>query len=641
MLNSDGHTLLAEADWRGVVQLLSAKDGHPLGPPLKHDKGIRGAIIDNSGRQVLSWDMDGELRVWDAVEGTLIASGVIHPRGVVGAMFLQGDQRVLSWGYAGVTRLWNSQDGTDVVPPMRHNEKVQGARVLSWDEPGSDRAGTVKLWHIADGQPVSTRMLHGEGINGAVFGPDDHNVLTWSRDGTARVWRLEPTPVARTEEHAREVIGVVSDQAGRRIVTYSFDGTARLWDEQLAPIGAPMTHDRGSVEGAQFSDDEQRLLTWGWDKTVRLWNTNDASPVMAPMRHDRPVEEAFFCCDERLIVARDEQVVRLWNANNGELFAELPHEKRLASAFMDSAQKRLLSLGSDGVRLWSLSTGQPLIEGAPGVLHGPVDEGRSIPRGAAFVAADQRILSWDADRVKLWNESSGAWQSQLLAPEAGDDKRSSFTGVSVSPDGSYILVRQNQQARVWHAGNGEVTGKDLVHDGRIEGAEFDLEGERVLTWVRGGAARVWQLLGNTPLGEPMIHQYIKRAEFVAGGRQILTLGERSARLWSAQDAMPITAFMVNENITSATLSPDERSLMIRSNKDGVVQLWNVGMARPPGSCCGTPVHRLVCGHVFIPTVSELLHGSPIMRHESGDLPRSRALSPSNRSFKLKYSPELS
>jgi WD40 repeat protein len=727
VLNSDGHTLLAEADWRGVVQLLSAKDGHPLGPPLKHDKGIRGAIIDSSGRQVLSWDMDGELRVWDAVAGTLIASGVIHPRGVVGAMFLQGDQRVLSWGYAGVTRLWNSQDGTDVVPPMRHNEKVQGARlspdgqavltwsfddtarlwstvdgtplipplrheanvngglfdasgeriltwsddgstrmwqrkdglldrlvrweagvkgailledgqharerafepsqggvavswggqlrdgfiglwdigrivndrlvvrhpggvrgvqidgegarVLSWDEPGSDRAGTVKLWHIADGQPVSTRMLHGEGINGAVFGPDDHNVLTWSRDGTARVWRLEPTPVARTEEHAREVIGVVSDQAGRRIVTYSFDGTARLWDEQLAPIGAPMTHDRGSVEGAQFSDDEQRLLTWGWDKTVRLWNTNDASPVMAPMRHDRPVEEAFFCCDERLIVARDEQVVRLWNANNGELVAELPHEKRLASAFMDSAQKRLLSVGRDGVRLWSLSTGQPLIEG---VLHAPVDEGRSIPRGAAFVAADQRILSWDADRVKLWNESSGAWQSQLLAPEAGDDKRSSFTGVSVSPDGSYILVRQNQQARVWHAGNGEVTGKDLVHDGRIEGAEFDLEGERVLTWVRGGAARVWQLPGNTPLGEPMIHQYLKRAEFVAGGRQILTLGERSARLWSAQDAMPITAFMVNENITGATLSPDERSLMIRSNKDGVVQLWNARDGSPTG-----------------------------------------------------------
>jgi len=726
VLSADGGSLLAWADWQGIVQLLRATDGGPLGPPLKHDKGIRGAILDDTGRYAVSWDMDGELRVWDAVEGTLLASGVTHQRGIVGAMFVADAQQVLSWGYAGVTRLWNSKDGTDVVPPMHHDKKVQGARlspdgqailtwsfddtarlwstedgtplipplrhegsvagglfdasgeriltwswdgttrvwrrkdgtldrierweagvkgatlieddqhvrkpasdpsqggvavswggllrdgfigiwdlgrvannrlvvshpggvrgvqvdadgarVLSWDESGSDSVGTVKLSHIADGQPVSTRMLHGEGVNGAVFGPKENNVLTWSREGTARLWRLEPTPIEQTEEHPRIVNGVVLDLAGKRIGTYSFDGTVRFWDEQLAAIGAPMKHDRGSVKGARFTDDDQRLLTWGWDKTVRLWNTHDGSPAMAPMRHDSAVKDAFFCCKERLIVARDEQAIRLWKASDGGLLAELPHEDSLVSAVIDVAQTRLLSVGRDGVRLWSLATGRPLVNG---VLHAPGEGGRSVPRGAAFVANDQRIVSWDGERVELWHETSGAWQSQSLALEPDDDNRSPFVGVNVSPDGSFILVRQGKHARIWHAGNGEVTGKDLTHDGRIEGAEFSPKGDRVLTWVRGGNAGLWQLPGNTPLGEPIIHQYIKHGEFIAGGRLILTLGERSARLWNASDTTPVTSPMVHEKLVGAALSPDERSLLTRG-KDSVVRLWNARDGSPTG-----------------------------------------------------------
>ena len=57
-----------------------------------------------------------------------------------------------------------------------------------------------------------------------------------------------------------------------RILTWSYDGTARLWEaKDGSPIGQPMKHD-GVVYGAEFNKDETRILTWSDDDTARLWN---------------------------------------------------------------------------------------------------------------------------------------------------------------------------------------------------------------------------------------------------------------------------------------------------------------------------------------------------------------------------------
>jgi WD40 repeat protein len=67
------------------------------------------------------------------------------------------------------------------------------------------------------------------------------------------------------------VLGAVFDQAEARILSWSSDGTLRLWDAATgAPRGVPMKHD-GPVEGAVFDKAEARILSWSDDKT-RLWD---------------------------------------------------------------------------------------------------------------------------------------------------------------------------------------------------------------------------------------------------------------------------------------------------------------------------------------------------------------------------------
>jgi WD40 repeat protein len=61
------------------------------------------------------------------------------------------------------------------------------------------------------------------------------------------------------------------------VLTYSADGTARLWHAETGkPIGKKMVHEK-AVNGATFNVDETRILTWSGNilegnRTTQLWD---------------------------------------------------------------------------------------------------------------------------------------------------------------------------------------------------------------------------------------------------------------------------------------------------------------------------------------------------------------------------------
>ena len=115
-------------------------------------------------------------------------------------------------------------------------------------------------------------------------------------------------------KHELSVDGAVFNKEETRILTWSDDGTARLWDAvDGSPIGQPMKHDK-SVDGAVFNKDETRILTWSDDDTARLWDATDGSPIGQPMIHEQDVNGAVFNKDETRILTRsDDRTARLWD----------------------------------------------------------------------------------------------------------------------------------------------------------------------------------------------------------------------------------------------------------------------------------------------------------------------------------------
>jgi WD40 repeat protein len=106
---------------------------------------------------------------------------------------------------------------------------ADGQRILSWSEDG-----TVRLWSGADGQPVGAPMKH-EGLSkcavlGAVFSADGQRILSWSEDGTARLWSGENSQLMALFRHGDAVNSACFDKQEQRILTASKDGSVGLWD---------------------------------------------------------------------------------------------------------------------------------------------------------------------------------------------------------------------------------------------------------------------------------------------------------------------------------------------------------------------------------------------------------------------------
>jgi WD40 repeat protein len=99
-----------------------------------------------------------------------------------------------------------------------------------------------------------------------------------------------------------------------RILTWSWDGTARLWQADTSELLIPALRHEGAVRGAMFSKDESWILTWSNDNTARLWQTETGQQLGPALLHSKPVNGAVFSRDEsRILTWSADGTARSWD----------------------------------------------------------------------------------------------------------------------------------------------------------------------------------------------------------------------------------------------------------------------------------------------------------------------------------------
>ena len=177
-----------------------------------------------------------------------------------------------------------------------HDGPVQGAhlsqdesRVLTWSDDG-----TARLWDVTNPAPIQSFKHDGQ-VRGAQFSQDESRVLTWSRDGGARLWDVNNSEPIQIFKHAYAMDGAQFSHDGSRVLTWGGDGRGRLWDVNNPE---PIRTFQNSVRGAQFSQDESRVLTWSSDGC--LWDVTKPEPIQT-FQHNNSVLGARFSQDESQI----------------------------------------------------------------------------------------------------------------------------------------------------------------------------------------------------------------------------------------------------------------------------------------------------------------------------------------------------
>ena len=408
---ADGTVRVRRVDGHGHVNVMHRRDA------------VQSVDFSPDGRRVVVADDGGRVQVWSAANGRSVARLPRQENPVWTARFSRDGHRILTGGPDGVVRVWDFVGKNVLVVLRGHRGRVQdaaflpGGRIVS-----ADQTGIVRLW-----DPGAGLVLRGQ-VSNARFSRAGAHVISWSRDGWVRIWRLRDQRVETAVRGDRGGLFAADlSPDGRHFLSAGRDGAIRVWRRRQRTVQAVLRGHEGRVNHATFSSDGSRIVSAGEDGSVRVWPSGGGRSRIVG-RHDRPVSHTEISRDGRLVASSSiNGVVRIWRSDRtGPPYATLRgHDGDVRSVTFSWRGNRVATVGVDRtVRVWT-PHGRPLA-----VLRGHEGSVNAV----AFRPDGRRLVTGGDDRqVKVWDPAGG--EALVTLREHG---RGVF-GVQFSPDGHDVL----------------------------------------------------------------------------------------------------------------------------------------------------------------------------------------------------------
>jgi WD40 repeat protein len=491
-------SLVAAAGRRGAM--VWREDGHPISAFEKHQATIWAIDFSPDGRELVTADADGVIRIWDARTGTqtnLLSlqgqAGIEPGTDATSAEFSPSGRFVLTAGDDGAARIWNLATGrvellmqASTGPTRTASFSADGLRIVT-----ASLDGNARVWRAErvasqgsearQAQPLITLRAPSGQVLSASFGQDDHTIITAESNGAARIWSTaSEEEVAAFPQRSAVALGAsFSPTDGQKVVTSGANRNARIWDPRTGRTLALLEGHEQAVWSSEFSSDGSRVATASNDGTARIWDaTTGAELEILRMPKGRVFSAAFNADGTRLATVGTDGLVRIWSASSGRRVLTFRGDDAfLNDVAFSPVDDVLATAGQHGARIWDGSTGEPL-QTLSGNSAAMVSVGFS-PDGQTIVASS-------IDRtVRTWDVASG--EALRIFRDATQEVRSAafnHTGEEIVSGG------YDRKVRVWDADSGQLL--DTLHGPRgiVYTVAYSPNGNRIIATSYDGNAYI-------------------------------------------------------------------------------------------------------------------------------------------------------
>ena len=308
-----------------------------------------------------------------------------------------------------------------------------------------------------------------------------------------------------------------------KVATVSLDYTARIWDIHTGRVLMQTERLPELPASTVFSPDGRNLAVVLNNNTVHILDISTGKLRFAPIPHrnsSRPgtlLPPVFDASGKWLATQSDTNVVQVWDLATGQRLGEpLRHDARIESFDFLAGRSLLVVRTESGNRFWEVASSKAA--SAFGEAHERMGKIVPSPEPGTFFA-DGKVHRL----IALPGSEEQRVESRTLAGTFEGD--TSIRQAVFSPNGERLLTILNSgTARLWDSATGEALGIVLAPGSPIEAGAFSPDGRKLILVAQDNAATVWDPEHGESLAPPIIHSRSDgEAAFSASGRFLLTV----------------------------------------------------------------------------------------------------------------------
>ena len=382
--------------------------------------------------------------------------------------------------------------------------------------------------------------------------------------------------------HENTVNGATWNNESIEILSWSQDGTARVWDSNSGDLKFSLVHDT-SVWGAEWSPDYEMIATRLPNGEVHIWNAKTGEHIFE-FRHgsNNAVRWMEWHQDSaKILTTTSNGNVYVWSTDSGQNLGILEPESsdtlKFIIAFWNPLDNRILiwqepdesSFNFIYTRIWNYDANESIV-----ISIGD-------PNRVLWKSDGTDVLSLDiSGNIRIWNSLNGSLINEFRIHDT------SAFGARWITDEQILSWSQDSKAIVWDVNTGEII-REFVHGTMsrpiVDHAIYDNEGERLLTWTSGqnigSTAQIW-LNARIPFDDDpdsrliMHHSTdVRDAQWSSDGRFISTLSQDNIiRLWNSTTGIEEFSLYHDASIGGQIWHESNNELLTWS--ENAIYLWS-------------------------------------------------------------------